>query len=256
MAVAGAVAHALPVGVEIVDAHVHLGRDADGHLLTADELLRDMRSWGVARSVCFAPNDPGAGGQFRSANQAVADAARSHPERIVAFCRLDPLHDGWEEELRRAVGDGARGLKLHPVAQRFRPESPECARVVAAATEAGLPVLLHAGFGARPLAEPIGALAEGVPEARFILAHGGRGDAQALAARFGDDPRVLFDTSLATLPDLVELPPARLAFGTDRPYGDHASGLHLVSLAARAAGWSEEELRGVLAGNLTRWLDA
>jgi predicted TIM-barrel fold metal-dependent hydrolase len=158
--------------------------------------------------------------------------------------------------MARAAREGARGLKLHPVAQRFRPEDPATVLVVRAAAARGWPVLIHAGFGARALAGPIAELADAAPEATLILAHGGRGDARALARVAATRPRVMFDTSLAALPDLVQLPPGRLCFGSDRPYGEHAGALHLVGAASRLAGWSEAELRGVLAGNMRRLLEA
>jgi predicted TIM-barrel fold metal-dependent hydrolase len=235
------------------DAHVHLGRDSDGHGLTVDELLADMDACGIASAVCFPANDPGEDGRFTRANDLVAAAAARAPGRIVPFCRVDPGSD-WRGAMERAAERGARGLKLHPVAQRFRPEAPECLAAVAAATEQGWPVLLHAGFGARRLAGPMRELARAVPSARLILAHGGRGDAAALADAFAGDPRVAFDTSLASLVDLAGLPPEQLMLGSDRPYGEHAGALHLVARAAEVAGWSKDQLAGVLGGNLERWL--
>jgi predicted TIM-barrel fold metal-dependent hydrolase len=121
---------------------------------------------------------------------------------------------------------------------------------VAAATELGWPVLFHAGFGARRLAAPFRALLDAVPDARIILAHGARGDARAVRAALADHPGVWFDTSLAALTDLVGLPPERVLLGTDRPYGEHATALGLVSLAARVAGWSPRQTAGVLGENL------
>lgn len=236
------------------DAHVHLGRDRDGHALAPERLVDDLDRWEVTEAVCFPADDPGADGQFAAANARVLEAARRHAGRIVPFCRLDPGAPGAEEAMERAAAGGARGLKLHPIAQRFRPEDPACVALVHAATTRGWPVLIHAGFGARPLAGPVAALRAGAPGARLILAHGGRGDARALAARLRDGDGVLLDTSLAALPDLVALPPERLCFGSDRPYGEHATALALVGLAARAAGWSIPQLAGVLGGNLARLL--
>ncbi|MDH3725448.1 MAG: amidohydrolase family protein [Thermoleophilia bacterium] len=238
----------------IVDAHVHLGRDADGHNLTAHELARDLDRWGIAAAVCFPANDPGPGGQFTEANDLVLAAARSAPERIVPFCRVDPNGD-WALELERAAEAGARGLKLHPVGQSFRPEADESVAAVSVATERGWPVLFHAGFGARRLGGPLAELAGAVPDARLILAHGGRGDARALAHEFAGESRIAFDTSLATVTDLAALSPGQLMFGSDRPYGEHASALHLIAATAGVAGWTDAEVRDVLGGNLTRWLD-
>ncbi len=251
-----ALAAALPMpGTGIIDAHAHLGRDADGHRLAADALLADMGRWGIAAAVCFPADDPGAGGDFGTANAAVLEAARRAGGRVVPFCRIDPLRSGAAWAMDRAAAGGAVGLKLHPVAQRFRPEHPDVAAAVREATARGWPVTIHAGYGARPLAGPIATLLDAAPGARLILAHGGRGDARALARLVADRAGLLLDTSLAALVDLVALPPGRLVFGSDRPYGEHGTALRLVARAAGIAGWRDEELGGVLGGNLRRLLD-
>lgn len=242
-----------PDAVPRADAHAHLGRDRDGHALTAEELVADLDRHGIARAVVFPASEPGAAGDFAAANAAVLAAAWRHPGRLVPFCRLDPARAGGDA-LARAARDGARGLKLHPVAQRFRLDDPACVALVGEAARLGLPVLIHAGFGARPLAGPIATLVAEAPGARLILAHGARGDARAVAAALAAWPDVMLDTSLAVLPDLVALPPERLVFGADRPYGEHATALALVALAARVAGWSPGALAGVLGANLARWL--
>jgi predicted TIM-barrel fold metal-dependent hydrolase len=232
-----------------VDAHVHLGRDADGHRLDAPGLLADLDRWGIAGAVCFALDDPGPDGLFAAANEAVLEAARRAGGRIVPFCRVDPVARGAAEAIERAAAGGARGLKLHPVAQRFGPEDERVAAVVRDATARGWPVTIHAGYGARPLAGPLAELLDAAPGARLILAHAGRGDARAIAREVAGRPGVLLDTSLAALADLVALPPERLLFGSDRPYGEHGTALLLVARAAEAAGWSDAQVAGVLGGN-------
>ncbi len=236
------------------DAHVHLGRDRDGHTLDADALIADLDAHGIEDAVCFPPNDPGPDGQFAAANAAVLSASRRHPGRIVPFCRVDPGSPGAAGAMARAHAGGAMGLKLHPVAQAFRPEGAGSLAVVRDACDRGWPVLIHAGFGARRLARPIAALADAVPDARLILAHAGRGDAVALHRATEGRGGVVFDTSLAALADVVALAPERLVFGSDRPYGEHATALALVGVAARIAGWSDEESAAVMGGNLTRLL--
>ena len=149
--------------------------------------------------MCFPANDPGPDGDFGAANAAVLEAARRADGRIVPFCRIDPLRRGAARAMDRAAAGGAVGLKLHPVAQRFRPEHPDAAAAVREATARGWPVTIHAGYGARPLARPIAALLDAAPGARLILAHGGRGDARALARLAAGRPGVLLDTSLAAL---------------------------------------------------------
>ena len=238
-----------PTPGPVVDVHAHLGRDADGHALAAADLVADMESHGVDRAVCFPANEPGDGDvAFAASNAAVADAARELPGRIVPFCRVDPSR-GAAEAMERAAADGARGLKLHPVGQRFSPDSRECVACVRDATRRGWPVLFHAGYGARALAAPFAALLDAAPGCRLILAHAARGDARAVwdVARGRDD--VWWDTSLAALADVVMLPPSRVVFGADRPYGEHATARQLVALAAAVAGWDDAQLAGVMGRN-------
>ena len=65
----------------------------------------------------------------------------------------------------------------------------------------------------------------------------------------------MLDTSLAILADVAALPPERLVFGSDRPYGEHATALRLVVARrpARRAG-APTQTAGVMGGNLRRWL--
>lgn len=232
------------------DAHVHLGHDRDGHRLDTLDLIGDLDNAGVQRAVCFPPDDPDPDGSFGRANAAVTAAAAASPERIVAFCRVDPTSSPWRADLEAAHAAGACGLKLHPVAQRFSPDARAAIEAVAAATQRRWPVLIHAGFGARGLVAPLVDLLDAVPDARLILAHGARGDARGVRSALGSHPGVWFDTSLAVLPDLVDLPPARLVFGSDRPYGEYATALDLVDRVARIAEWSDDEVAGVLGANL------
>lgn len=249
-----ALAGGLPAGPR-ADIHVHLGRDRDGHALSVEDLVDDMDRWGIGMAAAFALNDPGAAGDFVEANAMVSASAARCTARLVPFCRVDP-NTGWETAIARAESAGARGLKLHPVAQRFAPDADAVIACVARATAAGWPVLIHAGFGARALAAPLARLADAVPGARLILAHGARGDARAVREALAEHPGVWFDTSLAALADLVDLPPERLLFGSDRPYGDYATGLQLVGCAARLAGWSPGQIDAVMYGNFAALVGA
>ena len=237
------------------DIHVHVGRDRDGHVLGAEDLIHDMDRWGIGRAAVFALNDPGPEGDFTDANAAVAGGAARTGARLVPFCRVDP-HRNAAAAIARAEAAGARGLKLHPVAQHFTPEAPAVIACVARATDLGWPVLVHAGYGARPLVPALSLLADAVPGARLILAHGARGDARAVRTALAAHSGVWFDTSLAALADLVELAPERLVFGSDRPYGDYATGLQLVGYAARVAGWNAAQLLGVMSGNFAALVGA
>lgn len=229
----------------VLDVHCHVGRDADGHHLSADDLVADLHHHDIAEAVAFPANEPGDEGDFAAANHAVLEGAGRHPGRIVPFCRVDPSRSA-AQAIDRAAAGGARGLKLHPVAQRFALDSPEAIGAVERAADLGWPVLIHAGFAARPIADALGRMLAAVRDARIILAHGARGDLRDVLRTVGDRDGVYFDTSLALLTDLVALGPDRLCFGSDRPYGDMATAFLLVARAAEVGGWGDDELRAVL----------
>ncbi|MGI9538732.1 MAG: amidohydrolase family protein [Miltoncostaeaceae bacterium] len=234
----------VPVG-GVLDIHCHVGRDADGHHLSADDLVADLHHHDIAQAVAFPANEPGEAGDFSAANAAVLDGAGRHPGRIVPFCRVDPAR-GAAEAIDRAAAGGARGLKLHPVAQRFALDSSEAIAAVERAADLGWPVLIHAGFAARPIADALARMLAAVRDARIILAHGARGDLRDVLRAVADRDGIYFDTSLALLPDLVALGPRRLCFGSDRPYGDMATAYLLVARAAEVGGWGDDDLRAVL----------
>ena len=121
--------------LELFDAHTHIGaNDPDGYRQTPDELLDALAGAG-ARGVVFPMHEPDG---YAAANDAVLAAVAEQPERLVGFCRVSP-HDDALAEARRALDAGARGIKLHPRAERFALDHPEVDRVCALANERRLP---------------------------------------------------------------------------------------------------------------------
>ena len=125
----------------LYDAHTHIGQnDPDGFKQTPDELVAGLAA-ADARGVVFPMHEPGG---YREANDTAIAAAAAHPDRLVAFCRLDP-RDGAIQEAARCLDAGARGIKLHPRAERFGMDEPVVEDIVALAGERGVPILIHAG---------------------------------------------------------------------------------------------------------------
>src|SRR5918999_1227179 len=83
---------------------------------------------------------------------------------------------GARAEATRALDAGARGIKLHPRAERFGLDEPGVRDVVALAHERRVPVLIHAGRGIPALGRHTVALSGEFPGAKLILAHGAISD--------------------------------------------------------------------------------
>lgn len=248
--IAEALPRLVPQGASLVDVHTHLGTDEDGSTLAVDALLEQMDAAGVARAWTFPLHDPDRRPAYRVPNDRVLDWTTGI-DRLVPFCRLDPFDDPLPE-LERCLGNGARGVKLHPRAQGFEFTEGLADGIFARAEEAGVPVLVHAGRGMPPIAEGLARAALRHPGLVLVLAHAGIADQAVLAHLLGDHPGVVYDTSTFSAIDLrtllARVPPERVVFGTDPPYGDVAAGLYVTLRALAVSGVGDAALRAVLGG--------
>ena len=246
----------IPTGTQVFDAHAHIGMDIDGRTMTAAGMKSRLEAAGVARSIVFPLNDPNARDDYSGPNDVVWAAHEEYPHLFVPFFRLNP-HKNYDTEFDRCVSRGFKGLKLHPVSQEFELDDKRVVRLFEMAAEGDLPVLVHTGFAMQRVVEPLLPTIERLPELRLILGHSAMVELLRATRAFKDHPNVLFETSVVRAKDLFvlfySLDPARICYGSDIPYGDLPSTLHATLGAADAAGLSEEEISGVLSGNIRRW---
>ena len=239
----------VPEGVEIFDAHLHLGRDIDGMVGDFDQLEELMAGHGISRAFTFCLDEPDRHPAFSAANdRTLAWAARSG-DRLVPFVRLD-LNETPIEEATRCLDAGARGIKLHPRAQGFGATDERLGPVFALAAERRVPILIHGGRGLPPIAAGLAALVERFPETQLIIAHAGIADMAHLAAAMGGRKGVVFDTSTWSAIDLLDffrqVPPEQVVYASDYPYGQYTSSLYIALRTAILAGCSEGQLRLML----------
>jgi uncharacterized protein len=248
-------ASTLPEGAEIFDAHVHLGQDIDGFSGTYEDLMAVNERYGISRCFMFCLDEPDRHPAFRAANDRTLAYAKRSGGRLIPFVRLDLAEHPIEEAIR-CLDLGARGIKLHPRAQRFLLNDERLAPVFALAAERRVPILIHGGRGLPPIANELAALVERYPEAQLIIAHGGIADLPALAERFAGKAGVFFDTSVWSPIDLLTVfrvfSPEQIVYASDFPYGQQPSSLLIALRTAKASGLDEEDLRAMLAGNTSR----
>jgi len=242
----------LPERTEIFDAHLHLGHDIDGMVGDYDQLEQIMAEYGIARAFVFCLDEPDRHPAFRAANDRTLAFAERANGRLIPFVRLD-LNESPLEEARRCLDAGARGIKLHPRAQKFTATDERLGPVFELAAERRVPILMHAGRGLPPIASGLRTLVERYPEAPLILAHAGIADLEALASCMRGRRGVFFDTSTWSPIDLLDfyrqVPPEQVLYASDYPYGQQPSSLLIAVKTARRAGYSAEQLRAMLAGN-------
>jgi uncharacterized protein len=248
----------LPEGAEIFDAHVHLGHDIDGFVGAYDDLERINDRYGISRCFMFCMDERDRHPAFQAANDRTLDHARRSGGRLIPFARLD-LGERPIAEATRCLDAGARGIKLHPRAQRFLLNDERLAPVFALAAERRVPILIHGGRGLPPIADHLARLIERYPEAQLIIAHAGIADLAELAGHFGGKAGVFFDTSVWSPIDLLSLfhlvSPEQVVYASDFPYGQQPSSLLISIRTAKLAGFEEERVRGMLSGNASRIAD-
>jgi predicted TIM-barrel fold metal-dependent hydrolase len=248
----------LPEDAPIFDAHVHLGNDVDGMVGRYEDLLEVMDRYRMSRCFMFCLDEPDRHPAFRAANDRTLAFAERSEGRIIPFVRLD-LNEEPLEEAERCLDRGARGIKLHPRAQKFTATDERLRPVFELAAERRVPILIHGGRGLPPIAEGLRRLVDDIPGSQLIIAHAGIADMASLAEAFAGRAGVFFDTSVWSPVDLLEfyrlVPPEQVVYASDFPYGQQPSSLLLSLRTAKIAGFDDDQLRDMLAGNANRIAD-
>jgi uncharacterized protein len=204
-------------------------------------------------------------------NTWLVDTVASVPD-ITPFVAVDPWVLSFEalaHHLDEMRARGARGVKVHPVDQRFVVSDPRMLRVYELCAELGLAVLSHSGAsrGNVQFAEPraFDAVAAAVGDLRLVVAHLGGGSWEQVRDLAERHPRIAFDLSeivawvgAPNAPDDDELVRLirdvgveRVMFGSDFPWYDPGE---MVKAVQTLPGLSEGELAAILGENAARIL--
>ena len=239
----------------IFDAHVHLGHDIDGMVGSYEELERIQAAYGIERAFMFCLDEPDREPAFQAGNNRTLAFAERSQGRLIPFVRLD-LTEQPIEEAERCIALGARGIKLHPRAQRFMLNDERLAPVFELAAARKVPILIHGGRGLPPIADDLARLVERYDDAQLIVAHAGIADLQALAERLAGKRGVFWDTSVWSPVDLLDffrqVPPEQILWASDYPYGQQPNSLLNGVRTARLAGLDEQRLKAMLWDNADR----
>lgn len=133
----------------------------------------------------------------------VASYVAEAPDRLIGFLSLDPVEDGWQDELKRGHMElGLRGIKLMPMYAGFRPDDGALDPLWEYASQNQLPVLLHTGttFLAQAplectLPRHLDPVAMRFPDVKIIAAHLGHPYEPECIAVIRKHPNVYADVS-------------------------------------------------------------
>lgn len=189
---------------------------------------------------------------MQAENTWTAEQAARFPDRLVAFCSLNPVSDAAAATIAQCTADKRfKGIKLHLANSRVDLMNADHVRrtraVFAAANRAKLPIVVHVrngnSYGAKEARVFLEQLLTAAPDIPVQIAHlwGGSGFsadalavyAEAVAARRPATRRLYFDVSDAALvavtPELAQqvadrirqIGLDRILYGSDAAYGTH-----------------------------------
>jgi len=196
----------------------------------------------------------------RSGNDCLLAALRAHPDRLVGFAVANPwFGQAAVEELRRAVGEGLRGLKLKSSVQGFRLSDEWIDPLISVAAEFKLPVYCHTGTAPFSMPYQLAELARRFPDTPFIMGHGGVGDHLHVNAIpvMELEPNIYVDTSKQTPHGVLRFLSAhpewagRILFGSNLPGASYSLELGKVPMAVEDFDVRE----GIMGGNMARLLE-
>ncbi|MEO5881344.1 MAG: TatD family hydrolase [Caldimonas sp.] len=225
--------------VPFIDAHVHLNDEA--------MQLALMRRHGAERAVIFWGRN--------SDNESIAESARRHPERFIAFASISPERAAYRQLWDRDDPGVLKTLDTLLASGRFRgigeisavhfaspglpeadhdPSGPIMSGILALARRYRLPVLLHVEWSRM---RELSALLERFPDVAVIWAHGGYTPLFIARRMLERHPNLTYELSARTWPvhprspdytilrdgrsvwpqwlALVEAQPERFVVGTD-----------------------------------------
>ena len=268
-------------GADVIDAHVHLFPDRvfdaiwrwfDKHAwppryrLYSDGVLDLLEKRGVKRVVGLHYSH--APGMASALNEYVLALAKRRPMVIPAATVL-PGEPGDREILRRAIGEGARAIKIHCHVQKLAPDDPRMDAVFEEAARAKVPIVIHCGR--EPSSDAYGIDAHAIsgaartarmlerhPETTVVVPHLGSDEYADFEAMLDRHPNLWLDTTMTqgsyfpTDPGtgILARRHERLIYGTDFPNIPYAWDRELKAIAG--AGLPDAHLRAIAGGNAAR----
>jgi predicted TIM-barrel fold metal-dependent hydrolase len=241
-------------GVDVIDAHAHLGPYSLFHIPDSDlrTMVDVMDVTGVRMAVLSShraiQHDAHAG------NTETLRAVDRFPDRIAGYAVVNPWQRP-DRELGRLAGDPRFvGVKVHPDLHEYPLTGPLYEQLWEHVEQSGLPVLTHTWHGS-PFDDPrqAGEVLTRHPGVRLILGHSGVSPAgMATSLEVAQEHSAAYlevcgsSMTGALLRWLVEQAGAdRVLFGSDFPFIDQRYSLGRVV----GAGFEPKEAEAVLGGN-------
>lgn len=214
----------------IVDARVYLGASLFNYGQSLAKIVARMERLGIDKAI-LAPVKP-RNYHLAPINELVADAVKTHPERLMGLCRVDPWQaEAAVEEARRGFQEfGSCGLYLDPWEENFQANSQILIPVLQEAQRYNKPVVINAGHVRVSHPAQVRDIASQFPKVQFVACNGGQinisGILQFESRRMLEAcPNIVIDTAGTYREDFIEeiateIGEERVVFGSGSPIYD------------------------------------
>jgi predicted TIM-barrel fold metal-dependent hydrolase len=210
--------------------------------MTIPNLLNDMHQHQIAYSVVL-PIDYLDGPEH---SEQLLTACTDVPE-VIPFCSVHPQDPERIRKLRTYEQLGAKGVKLHPNFQQFRPDDPDIFDIYHFCSDSHVPLILHTGITGRErllrwrktfsAMEYISAIPRHFPELVLILAHAGLAQYEQAITLAQSARNVYLEISGQPAAHIRQAISAigadRVLFGSDWPFWNQALALKAVQQATQ-----------------------
>ena len=229
-------------GLDIVDAHCHMGPPTEFYAAKADieEMVEDADRLGVGR-LCVSPH-VALSCDHRAGNRLTQEAIWKFPDRVYGLLTLNPNRPD-EIDCEFAAyypSDQFIGVKLHPGSHAYPLTGPSYDAVLERVEADGGFALVHTWEAdSRCNAAACEAALQRFPRVPFIFAHalGLRTGAETTVALVNRYANAYFDTSGFEFSDttiewlMARVDNNKVFFGSDCPYHDLRSGISRILFA-------------------------
>lgn len=230
-------------------------------------LLRDMKMNHISSALVLQINPPD-----RNTAEVMEDITTKNRE-LMTFGAIHPKDGNIEEKIEKYLLSNIKGWKLNPHIGGFHIDDRQSMDLIKVLAETKLPILSCSGLGMpkeylnsyimpkklkeETLTQCINKfhkVFEAVPDATFILAHGGIFESDELVTLMQEFPNTYTDISTQPSDNIRKLidkvGSERILFGTDYPFFNHAFSIASVLRATS----QEEERRNIFSRNALRLL--
>lgn len=223
---------------------------------TIPNMFEEMDRMGIFQSIVLAIDFP----LMSKNSEHILSSVSSQKEiskRIIPFISLHPLDFHKERKLAEFMKKGARGIKLHPQIQLFKPTDRGAYEIYELAKKHKLPILFHTGLSPISPAwqkrfvefSEFARVCDDFPENTFILGHSGVLEykiAMDLSKKHKNVYLELSGQPPQVIREMIQKNGyEKLLFGSDWPYYPSAIPLAKVLIATETM---KEEVRGGLLG--------